>query len=194
MPGLVETLRNLFPVGATWRRPFPPVLDGLLLAIAAEGELILGRAEVLRDVEADPRTAVETLSDWERAYGLPDCAQDQPPSGEERRARLLEKVRNQGGSTIERIKAKAALVGYDVEIVETDPYTWEVHAAETTIHYFRAGQGLAGDRLRTWGNEVLECVVTLLQPAHTVLVFVYGGGGAPPPQGPYGMPIFDTDT
>jgi uncharacterized protein YmfQ (DUF2313 family) len=39
---------------------------------------------------------------------------------------------------------------------------------------FRAGLSAAGERLRTWGNDTLECKLNQLKPAHTIALFAYG--------------------
>jgi uncharacterized protein YmfQ (DUF2313 family) len=53
-------------------------------------------------------------------------------------------------------------------------YAFTVHAPETTIRSFSAGQGCAGEPLRTWGNERLECTIRRLAPAHAIVTFNYG--------------------
>jgi uncharacterized protein YmfQ (DUF2313 family) len=53
-------------------------------------------------------------------------------------------------------------------------YAWRVHAPETSIQLFQAGGNAAGDALAKWGSEALECRLSRLAPAHTILIFVYG--------------------
>jgi hypothetical protein len=31
-----------------------------------------------------------------------------------------------------------------------------------------------GEALRTWGNDLLECKMNQIKPAHTILIFGYG--------------------
>ena len=90
-------------------------------------------------------------------------------------------------------EAVAAELGYQVTITEFFPFragaskagdpaagdawafAWQVNAPETTIWEFKAGHSTAGEPLRTWGNEKLECVIERLKPAHTEVLFAYGG-------------------
>ena len=37
------------------------------------------------------------------------------------------------------------------------------------------GQARAGDKIRTWGNEILECAILSVNPAHLTVLFAYGG-------------------
>ena len=86
----------------------------------------------------------------------------------------------------------AARLGYQITITEFDTfeagdhagdlvngenwrYAWRVNAPEVTITEFIAGGSSAGDPLRDWGNEQLECVINRLKPAHTLAQFAYGG-------------------
>lgn len=41
------------------------------------------------------------------------------------------------------------------------------------ISYFCAGSGAAGEPIRDWGNEVIECPVNRYKPAHTRVLFSY---------------------
>ena len=54
-------------------------------------------------------------------------------------------------------------------------HAWQVVTPATITSYFRAGSNRAGERLTTWGNNVLECEMERLKPAHTVLGFAYSG-------------------
>jgi uncharacterized protein YmfQ (DUF2313 family) len=53
-------------------------------------------------------------------------------------------------------------------------FAWRVEApANSTTSLFAAGASAAGERLATWGNDKLECLVRSAAPAHTVVQFAY---------------------
>ena len=52
-------------------------------------------------------------------------------------------------------------------------HTFSVEAPLETVREFRAGEGQAGDPLRWWGNEILECVIDRAKPAHTRALYLY---------------------
>ena len=85
----------------------------------------------------------------------------------------------------------ARALGYEIAVTEFRPFTvgqavgqplqgrdwafaWRVEAPETTINHFRTGRSAAGEPLRHWGNEKLECAIRPLAPAHTHVIFGYG--------------------
>jgi uncharacterized protein YmfQ (DUF2313 family) len=39
--------------------------------------------------------------------------------------------------------------------------------------WFRTGTGRTGERLRSWNGPVLEAVIRLRKPAHTIVLFEY---------------------
>ncbi len=51
-------------------------------------------------------------------------------------------------------------------------FYFDVISPDVTVHYFTAGSS-AGEALRTWGNELLECIIRRAKPAHTEARFVY---------------------
>ncbi len=51
---------------------------------------------------------------------------------------------------------------------------FRVNAPGTKIYRFRVGRNSVGDRLRYWRrNEILECIINRLKPAHTFAIFGY---------------------
>lgn len=61
----------------------------------------------------------------------------------------------------------------DVPPTENWVYNFTVHAPEQTAFYFRVSESVVGDRLVDWGNEILECGVREIKPAHTRVQFKY---------------------
>ena len=65
-----EALERLRPPGLVWTSDASSVSRQLYTALGAELARVTGRAaDLVR--EADPRTSVELLEDWERVLGLP---------------------------------------------------------------------------------------------------------------------------
>ena len=192
----LSQLQALLPSGAAWTREADAVLTQLLHAQAEELARVDGRAEDLLR-ESDPRTTSELLPDWERVAGLPDTCVPAAQTLQERRDALVTKLTNPGGQSHAFFIALAARLGYTVTITEFPPFevglsgagdevgsddqwrfVWRVNGPETTVRVFRAGSGRAGEPLRKWGNELLECVLNRYKPAHTNLLFGYGLEGA----------------
>ncbi|VVP56981.1 YmfQ family protein [Pseudomonas fluorescens] len=165
----------------------------LLDGIAQELARLDGRAETLIK-EANPATTTELLPDWERVAGLPDCCSNgEDSSVEERRRALLAKLTATGGQSAAYFIEVAAALGYTITITEFHPfrvgmsqvgqalsnedwiYTWRVNAPEQTVTTFKVGLSTVGDPLASWGNDLLECYLNKIKPAHTILLFGYGG-------------------
>lgn len=187
-------LKALLPSGPAWQgvRDSGSTGEKVLLAIAEELARIDARGGDVVD-EMDPRTAVETLEDWETALGLPNPCVTQTQTTEQRRAAVVSKLAQLGGASRAYFIQVAAALGYTITIEEFRPflagfanagdsltndtewrYTWQVNAPETTVSTFKVGIGKVGEPLRSWGNEELECVIEQLKPAHTHVLFAYG--------------------
>lgn len=183
-------VQALLPPGAAWPRDADAVITGVLRAMAAELARLDQRADDLVG-EADPRTTSELLTDWERVAGLPDLFSGDLNTVQERRDALVTKLTNVGGQSRAFFIALAARLGYTITITEFQPFrvgfnaagdrlnggpwsfTWQVNAPETTIREFRVGRSVAGEPLRSWGNELLESAINAYKPAHTYVIFAY---------------------
>lgn len=186
-------LQALLPQGPAWPREANAALTQLLAAWADELARVDGRAADLIE-EADPRTTAELLADWERVADLPDAcvaAYGITQTTAQRRAALVAKLTTIGGQSAAYFISLAASLGYTISVTEFAPFTagsdagddltngdwayaWQVNAPQETIIEFSAGASSAGDPLRAWGNELLECVIRRLRPAHTHVLFAYG--------------------
>jgi len=190
-------LQQLLPPG--YAIPATEGTDAYLLldGIAQELARLDGRAETLIS-EANPATTNEMLPDWERVAGLPDeCSSGEDSTVEERRRALLAKLTATGGQSAAYFIEVAKALGYDVTIEEFHPFrvgmsqvgdpltngpwqfTWRVNAPADTVSTFKVGLSVVGDPLATWGNDMLECFLNKIKPAHTILLFGYGGATAP---------------
>jgi uncharacterized protein YmfQ (DUF2313 family) len=112
----VRQLRNLLPPGVAFDE-LQPELKKMLAALAEELARVDARGIDLIN-EADPRTADETIADWERVLSLPD---EQVPviagTLAERRIAVTQKYTARGGQNVAFFVALAAACGYTVEDV-----------------------------------------------------------------------------
>lgn len=187
----LQQLQNHLPSGPAWPRDVESLTTKILDSFAEEYARIDGRIDNLID-EADPRTTLELLPDWERVVGLPDPCVQAAQTVQERRAALLAKLTTLGGQSIAFFIELAAYLGYTITITEFTPFragisrvgdaltgkdwwfAWRINAPATTSTWFRVGQSAVGEPLQAFGNELLECVFNRVKPAHTVLIFAYG--------------------
>ena len=188
----LEQLKMLLPPGQAFPRESGTTLHSLLDGMSIELARVDGRGEAL-PMEANPSTTSEMLSDWERVAGLPDkCSGVLEETLQGRKNALLAKLSSTGGQSAAYFIELAGVLGYTVTIEEYRPFrvglsragdaltngdwvfTWLIRAPETSVISFRAGVSAAGERLRTWGNDTLECKINQLKPAHTIALFAYG--------------------
>lgn len=180
-----RVLKKLLPAGKIWNLLPESVLSRLFLAFGDEFARVDSRGEDFIE-ETDPRTATETLSDWEAMLGLPDEAiVSIPATDAERRLAIVQKFIRRGGQT----------PAYFIRLAQACGYTSDQHYIV---------EGYAATVARSWGNthcndllrggewahvwefhiEVpgigsfltqteLEAVIRRAAPAHTVVVFYY---------------------
>lgn len=187
-----EQLDALLPQGLAWPRESDARMRALTRGLAEEFARVDARGDdLLREVL--PNTTLEMLSDWERVAGLPDPCVPGGQTLQERRAALLSRLAGTGGQSRAFFIELAAYLGFTITITEFRQfragfsragdalygddwrYAWRINGPEETIIEFRAGASAAGEPLRKWGNELLECVFNRIKPAHSVLLFGYGG-------------------
>jgi uncharacterized protein YmfQ (DUF2313 family) len=189
MTRLADQLRLLLP---------PVSYDGMapLLSAAIEAE-----ANALTQTDAQAEAVYSTifadsgmgLADWERVLALPDpCLIGVPQSVRQRIQAVISKLRARGGQSRPFFIALAKSLGYDVTITTFRParagiaragdrlyggdwsFTWRVNAPAVTVTYAVAGLTAAGDPLASWGNKTLECRLSQMKPAESILLFGYG--------------------
>jgi uncharacterized protein YmfQ (DUF2313 family) len=189
--------RQLLPRGAAWDFPIDGTFAGLIAGLAEEFARIDNRARDLIE-EADPRTTLELLADWERVVGLPDnCSGEEPDNATERQVALHEKLTKLGAQNATAYKEMAARLGYAIDVIEHRPFrtgarvgdrvnslpwtfVWTVNVRPfegwleeaTFIAHLKAGDP-CGLRLRGFGALSLECVIERAKPAHTHVLFAY---------------------
>lgn len=187
--------RALLPRGLAWICAAGSRMRRLLAGLAVEFARVDSRLADLRN-EADPRSTLELLSEWEAFAGLPDtCAGGVATTIEERRATLAAKLLATGGASRAYYLSLCAALGYQVEIEVYRPFVcgrsrcgdllnggatvrhvWTVRVSGPRVTYFRVGQGQCGDSLGAIARATdLECKLQILKPAHTLLIVAYEG-------------------
>lgn len=179
-PRYKRQLAALLPPGALWRLEPDSWLSRLLQAVADEFARVEVRGVALVE-ESDPRTATETLDDWERVLGLPDAdVLEIPETDAERRLAITQKLVRVGGQSGAYFIGLAAACGYTVTI--DDAYGLTVCRAGRV----RAGQPASSERWAyVWRMDVqaptgtalshseLEAIIRRVAPAHTLVRFTY---------------------
>jgi uncharacterized protein YmfQ (DUF2313 family) len=184
-----DQLIALLPQGAAWIAEPITVLYKLLHGVAESAARVDTRVDdLIREI--NPETTSELLADWERALGLPDNCGTAPTTAVDRRDAVVLKLNTIGGQSPKYFIDLAALYGYTITITEFRPfkagskagtplygkqwaYWFQVNGYTNTIKHFKAGLSKAGEPLRSWGNDVLECLINKYKPAHTDVIFAY---------------------
>ena len=140
------------------------------------------------------------MEDWEAVLDLPGACKPRPNSLALRRLEIIAKLTSIGGSSVGYFVELALALGFEITIEEHRPfkvgstttvgstvgealtneaagwpYTWTVHAPPVSPEFFRVGESTIGDALAEGTNDRLECLLTELKPAHTIVRFVYDG-------------------
>lgn len=182
-------LLALLPRGPAWPRERDGALARTVLGLAGTALRLHQRAEnLLRD--AFPVAPLELLPEWEETLGLPDCG-GPGQSTALRQAAVAARFAGRGGQSVAYLVGVAAAYGaaitvtaYKAAVVGDarvgDPirdaawaFHWTVTSEGAATTFARVGSARVGDRLADWGNEVLECALRRVAPAHTTVSFVY---------------------
>ena len=169
-----HALLALLPTGQAWPRDIGSALSRTVAGLCEYWGFVDGRAADLLERETDPRYTLEMMSDWERAFGLPDKCLTEPLTMEDRRKALMTRITMLGGQSREFFIALAASIGYAITITEyrpwmvgidrvgmtVDPYTgaqpaarlgppenrfyWTVHVGLARLTWFRVTAGETG--------------------------------------------------
>lgn len=119
-----QAFGNLLPTGLAWSRDPDSVLMKVVKGLSQVwGNWVDRRAADLLETESDPRLAYELLSDWERAWGLPDdCFFGIGQTLSERRKFLVLKMTLKGGQSREWFIGVSEQLGYEVSVSEFAPF------------------------------------------------------------------------
>lgn len=190
----LHSLQALLPQGQAWTREPSANLTKVLNVLAAELAKVDSRIQRMHS-EADPRTTIEMLTDWETMAGLPDTCTPAAVTYQERIAALVDKVTRLGGQSPAFYIGIAERLGYEIEIEELRPFIcghsecgeelnggddirfqWVVRVLGARLTEFFCGVSECGDALGEFDQAVdLECILRLLKPAHTNLILSYEG-------------------
>jgi len=184
----VRLLKSLLPRGKLWegseQSNFRKLLEGMAIEFARLHDRSL---ELIKEV--DPRTTVELINEWETLTGLPDPCVNLTQTLQQRRLAAVEKLTRLASLSPRYYIEVARALGYEVSITEFKPFrvgvskmgesvngldwqfTWRINAPAVTVRVFTIGQSGMGEPLRLWGNEILECAIERIKPAHTFVVF-----------------------
>ena len=184
----LQQLMALKPPGRAWPNDPNTHQNQTLAALAEEFARLDARALGLFS-ELDPRAVFELLDDFERNFGLPEPCKKTPETMAGRREALHEKVIRQGNQSRRDFIALARALGFDITVTEFDAHSvnstvnqplqheawrfvWRINAAKQTVRRKTVQSGV-NESLASWSNDLLECVINRLKPAHTRVIFAY---------------------
>ncbi|WNC90966.1 DUF2313 domain-containing protein [Paraburkholderia sp. FT54] len=186
----LNAFQALMPRGLVWPRDQDAVQTQVVAGITKVYARGTARANYLL-VDAFPATTNELLPEWEATLGLPDPCAGAAPTVQVRRAQVVARLTNTGSQSAPYFTQIAANLGYDITVQNFRPAranvsrcgdacnqvawasAWAIEAPLNTVSYAQSSLAVAGDALASWGNEVLECEINALKPAHTVVLFQY---------------------
>lgn len=182
----------LLPTGPVWPRDRQGVLSQTVRGLTGVHWHAWTRVRDMLD-EADPRTCYETIRMWEIDCALPDpCIENPPTSIEARRAAIIAKRQMGATTTPMHFIRLAAVLGYDIEIVEFRPFRawsncndylnpdsegwahcWLVRVLNDRAIYWMRATSPCTSFIREWSQGDLECVFERIKPAHTHIIWAY---------------------
>jgi uncharacterized protein YmfQ (DUF2313 family) len=160
---LVSFLK-LLPLGIAWPRKPDSVLVKTSRGLTNIWGFVDGRAADLLEIESDPRKTHELLTDWERAYGLPDPCYPDATSEDDRRRMLVFQMTLLGGQSREFFEKISAWTGKVIHIHELAPFMAGVsEVGDTRYEYDQTGEYrwyLGPEELRFyWSIEADDAVL-----------------------------------
>jgi len=186
----LRAFQALLPRGRVWNRDPDSAQTKVVAGLTKSYTRLTQRCNNLL-IDAFPATTYELLPEWEATLGLPDPCSGPAPSTQMRRSQVVARITNMGGQSAAFFIGFAQKLGYGITITNYAPFrcgqstcgqalgnqdwffTWSVNSPQNTVVRFAAGKSAAGDPLASWGNQVLECEISAMAPAHTILQFNY---------------------
>jgi uncharacterized protein YmfQ (DUF2313 family) len=178
-----RVLKALLPPGRLWNLLPDSIISKLFLAFGDEFSRVDTRGAALIE-ETDPRTATETLPEWEAMLGLPDEDIVTVPSTDaERRLAITQKFIRRGGQSPAYFLTLVAAAGYTGANSITEGYVATVARSWGGTRCNDKLRG--GEWAHVWEVNVtpppgvalshaeLEAVIRRAAPAHTVVLFNY---------------------
>ncbi|MDE3022271.1 MAG: DUF2313 domain-containing protein [Pseudomonadota bacterium] len=186
----LQALQALMPRGRVWPKESDAIQTQTLDGLAPTFTRLAQAAQNLL-VDAFPKTTFELLPEWEETLGLPDPCAGVSPTLQMRQSQVLARFIGNGGQSVAYFVLYAKSLGYSITITNYTPFrmgqqrmgnqlggpdwafTWAIDSALNTLVSFRMGRSAMGEPLESWGNTVLECELSAIAPAHTLLKFNY---------------------
>lgn len=183
-----QMLGALLPRGPAWDSD-----DPLLMGMAPSLSRVHSRGDALM-LEIDPRTVTELIDRYENISGLPDsCTPAGTQTLTQRRKRLDSKLNLIGGINEAFYRAQLDSLGYTEATITRYPksaftcvsnctdslftnewrYYWRVNIPASAQISPMTCVDNCTDSIRSWGDTVVECVLTKLAPSHTYVIFLY---------------------
>lgn len=163
-----DTLKQLIPLelGASHAADLALEGDQLDAALISGDELLL---------ESFPDTADSLIANWERICALTPGSND---TLQQRRYKVVAKLRETGGLSRAYFIALAAAMGYTIEIEEPfateGPHVWRITFTNIPIYEFCADESCAEELLLDWASQTAaEGLFESLKPAHSRLIIAY---------------------
>ena len=132
-----QSFLSLLPTGQAWPRSPDSTLVQACNGLSDYWGFVDGRAADLLEIESDPRTTFELITDWERAFGLPDpCLTNPPTDLISRRIALVAQMTLLGAQSRAFFYGVAAMLGIQITITEHAPYMCGVSWVGDTRGYY----------------------------------------------------------
>lgn len=184
----LQAFLKLLPRGRVWSRDPDSVQNQALLGLNSIYEANSARASTLL-TDVFPGSTLELLPEWESCLGLPDPCAGVAPTIQARRAQVVSRISGTGGQSSRYFTAVAANLGYQITISQFVPsrfgavfgkrfggtdwaHAWQANAPSFTINQNTFG-GAFSAPFSWWNNNVLQCELAAIAPAHTILNFSY---------------------
>ncbi|GAB6854159.1 YmfQ family protein [Asaia astilbis] len=165
---------QLMPQGPAWSRAPDSLVNLLAQAWAATFARNSARAENLL-TDAFPATTLELLPEWEASLGLPDPCSGPDPDIDQRRAQVVARLSDSGGSAVSYFKDFAAALGYEIAVEEYAPFRCGISQSGDALcndEWAYCWVVTAPDGSAITGNaDPLICELEARNPAHLVLRF-----------------------
>jgi uncharacterized protein YmfQ (DUF2313 family) len=185
----INSFLGELPQGRLWDKsldsPLYQVVASLMPNIAA-----LSDDATNLIVDAFPATTVDLLPEWQATLGMPDaCSIGQNLTLLQAQQQVLARFIGAGGQSVPFLIAYALALGYAITITEYSTFkagtgkaggiitsagiafSWLVTLPAQQILYFLAGSSTAGQKLETVENQIIQCELQRICPAHTNLFF-----------------------
>ncbi|MCE8004213.1 YmfQ family protein [Billgrantia ethanolica] len=192
-------LFSLLPPGVVWPTEPDSTLHRLQLGQAQEFARVDERGQALL-VESDPRQALYLFEEWEASYGLPSRCAPADQSRADRRVALIGRIVGRGGmravdyielaeglgyAGVEVLEFREATVEVDTPTGHTGAVigddingedwelTWRVMLPSGVVRESVIDESQIGDPLRSWGDDLVECVLREAAPSWLILQVGY---------------------